>query len=75
MQDYIRVRDASSLVMVKLAHQHGYETLGHVRTVLIRPLRVGLGLGLEDVFVVDSKTENRDRAAEAVTAVSEARAV
>ena len=37
----------------------------------------GLGLGqwLEEVFVFDSKSENRDRAVEAVEAVSEARAV
>ena len=35
----------------------------------------GLGLGLEEVFVFDSKSENRDRAVEAVQAVSEARAV
>ena len=31
----------------------------------------GLGLGLEEVFVFDSKSENRDRAVEAVEAVSE----
>ena len=35
----------------------------------------GLGLGLEEVFVFDSKRENRDRAVEAVESVSEARAV
>ena len=35
----------------------------------------GLGLGLAEVFVYDSKSENRDRAVEAVEAVSEARAV
>ena len=34
-----------------------------------------LGLGLEEVFVFDSKRENRDRAVEAVESVSEARAV
>ena len=35
-----------------------------------------MGLGLEEVFVFDSKSENRDRAVEAVSeAVSEARAV
>ena len=34
-----------------------------------------LGLGLEGFFVLDSKSENRDRAVEAVEAVSEARAV
>ena len=33
-----------------------------------------LGLGLEEVFVFDSKGENRDRAVEAVESVSEARA-
>ena len=32
----------------------------------------GLWLGLEEVFVFDSKSENRDRAVEAVGAVSEA---
>ena len=35
----------------------------------------GSGLGLEEVFVFDSKSENRDRAVEAVESVSEARAV
>ena len=35
----------------------------------------GLELGLEEVFVFDSKGENRDGAVEAVEAVSEARAV
>ena len=35
----------------------------------------GEGLGLEEVFVFDSKSENRDRAVEAVESVSEARAV
>ena len=34
-----------------------------------------LGLGLEEVFVFDSKRENVDRAVEAVKSVSEARAV
>ena len=34
-----------------------------------------LGLGLEEVFVFDSKSENRDRAVEAVESVPEARAV
>ena len=42
-------------------------------------LRLGLGLGLrlglEEVFVFDSKRENRDRAVEAVESVSEARAI
>ena len=38
-------------------------------------LRLGLGLGLEEVFVFDSKSENRDRAVEAVESVPEARAV
>ena len=44
-------------------------------------LRVGVrsrarsGLRLEEVFVFDSKSENRDRAVETVEAVSEARAV
>ena len=33
-----------------------------------------LGLGLEEVFVFDSTSENRDRAVEAVESVSEARA-
>ena len=32
----------------------------------------GLGLGLEEVFVFDSKSENRDIAVEVVEAVSEA---
>ena len=32
------------------------------------------GPGLEEVFVFDSKSENRDRAVEAVESVSEARA-
>ena len=36
---------------------------------------LGLGLRLEEVFVFDSKSENRDRAVEAVEAVSEARVV
>ena len=36
---------------------------------------LGLGFGLEEVFVFDSKSENRDRAVEAVESVSEARAV
>ena len=36
---------------------------------------LGLGLGLKEVFVFDSTSENRDRAVEAVEAVSEARAV
>ena len=35
----------------------------------------GVGLGLKGVFVFDSKSENRDRAVEAVESVSEARAV
>ena len=30
----------------------------------------GLGLGFEEVFVFDSKSENRDRTVEAVEAVS-----
>ena len=40
-------------------------------------LLLGLGLqsGLEEVFVFDSKSENRDRAVEAVESVPEARAV
>ena len=38
-------------------------------------IELGLGLGLEEVFVFDSKSENRDRAVEAVESVSEARAV
>ena len=38
-------------------------------------LGVGLGLGLwlEEVLVFDSKSENRDRAVEAIEAVPEAR--
>ena len=36
------------------------------------PIRVRVGL--EEVFVFDSKSENRDRAVEAVESVSEARA-
>ena len=35
----------------------------------------GSGLELEEVFVFDSKSENRDRSVEAVEAVTEARAV
>ena len=35
----------------------------------------GLGSGSEEVFLFDSKSENRDKAVEAVEAVSEARAV
>ena len=35
---------------------------------------VWLGLGLEEVFLFDSKSENRDRAVEAVESLSEARA-
>ena len=38
-------------------------------------LQLELGLGLKEVFVFDSKSENRDRAVEAVESVSEARAV
>ena len=34
---------------------------------------LGLGLGLEGVFVFDRKSENGDRAVEAVESVSEAR--
>ena len=37
--------------------------------------RLGLGLGLEEVYVFDSANENRDRAVEAVKSVSEVRAV
>ena len=42
-----------------------------------RPTGLGLGLelGLEEIFVFDSKSDNRDRAVDAVEAVSEARAV
>ena len=36
-------------------------------------LSLELGLGLEEVFVFDSKGENRDRPVEAVVPVSEAR--
>ena len=36
---------------------------------------LGSGSGLEEVFVFDSKSENRDRAIEAVESVPEARAV
>ena len=36
---------------------------------------MGLGVRLEEVFVFDNKSENRDRAVEAVESVSEARAV
>ena len=32
-------------------------------------LQIGLGLGLEEVYVFDSKSENRGRAVEAVEAV------
>ena len=35
----------------------------------------GSGLGLDEDFMFDSKSENRDRAVEAVEAVLEARAV
>ena len=38
-------------------------------------VRTGIELGLEEVFVIDSKSDNRDRAVEAVESVSEARAV
>ena len=38
-----------------------------------RILGLGLGSGLEEVFVFDSKSENRDRAVEAIEAVPEAR--
>ena len=38
-------------------------------------VRTGIGLGLEEVFLFDSKSENRDRAVEAVESVSEARAL
>ena len=37
--------------------------------------RFRVGLGLEEVFVFDSKSENRDRAVEAVESVSETRVV
>ena len=36
---------------------------------------LGSGLGLEEVFVFDNTSANRDRAVEAVESVSEARAV
>ena len=42
---------------------------------IVSALWLGLGLGLEEVFVFDSKSENRDRAVEAVESVPEARAV
>ena len=38
-------------------------------------VRVILGLGLEEVILFDSKSENRDRAVEAVEPLSEARVV
>ena len=38
------------------------------------PAGLALRLGFEEVFVFDSKSENRDRAVEAVESVSEARA-
>ena len=43
--------------------------------VRVRELMLGLWLGLEEVFMFDSTSENRDRAVEAVESVSEARAV
>ena len=43
--------------------------------VAAKPIALGLGLGLEEIFVFASKSENRDRAVEAVESVSEARAV
>ena len=42
--------------------------------VMLARLRLG-EVGLEEVFVFDSKSENRDRAVESVESVSEARAV
>ena len=41
----------------------------------VKEANLGLELGLEKVFVFDSKSENRVRAVEAVESVSEARAV
>ena len=46
-----------------------------VCTVRVRVSELRSGLGLEEVFVFDSKSENRDRAVEAVESVPEARAV
>ena len=48
--------------------------VGRTRLWLGLVLRLVLGLGLEEVFVFDSKNENRDRVVEAVESVSEARA-
>ena len=50
----------------------GIEQLRQLRQCQRREqFSLGLGLGLEEVFVFDSKSENRDRAVEAVEAVSE----
>ena len=49
-------------------------SLDHVCPCLCQP-GLGLELGLEEVFVFDSKSENMDRAVEAGVSVSEARAV
>ena len=38
-------------------------------------MAVGIRVRVKDVFVFDSKSENRDRAVEAVESVSEARSV
>ena len=48
--------------------------LAVIGSLQLAGLGLGLGLGLEDVLVFDIKSENRDRAAEAIEAVSEARA-
>ena len=37
-----------------------------------KPRLSGLGSGLEEVFVFDSKSDNRDRSVEAVESVTEA---
>ena len=61
----------SCLQLATLFEEFDVLVIGHhsVRNLL------GLGLGLEEVFVFDSKSENRDRAVEAVESVPEARAV
>ena len=47
----------------------------HTLQVEVVVLGLGLGFGLGENFVFDSKSDNRDRAVEAVESVSEARAV
>ena len=63
---------------LKICHilEEALESAWHGATLRVRPSGLGLGLGLglelEELFMFDSKSENQDRAVEAVEAVSEA---